>query len=163
AKSVLAQNFNLYPNPATNMVHITNTENMLVNKIEVYDTTGKLITTESYNNETEIQLNVEHLASGTYMLHLQTNEGTAVRKLVNCEQQADHVGGGRHSVICLERDTFREALVGARRWEAQGTDALGDIVQRQCQLVVLGFEHGGQGVEPRPLHVPVEVVGLKVQ
>ena len=82
AKSVLAQNFNLYPNPATNMVHITNTENMLVNQIEVYDTTGKLITTESYNNETEIQLNVEHLASGTYMLHLQTNEGTAVKKLV---------------------------------------------------------------------------------
>src|SRR5690606_13909687 len=82
AKSVLAQNFNLYPNPATNMVHITNTENMLVNQIEVYDTTGKLINTQNYNNETEIQLNVEHLASGTYMLHLQTNEGTAVKKLV---------------------------------------------------------------------------------
>src|SRR5690606_26123790 len=82
AKRDLAQNFNSYPNPATTIVHITTTENMCVNGIEVYDTTGKLITTESYNNETEIQLNVEHSASGTYMLHLKTNEGTAVKKLV---------------------------------------------------------------------------------
>src|SRR5690606_34174576 len=82
AESFLAQKFNLYPNPATNIVNITNGENMLVSKIEVYDITGKLITTENYNNKTEIQLNVEHLASGTYLLHLKTNEGTAVKKLV---------------------------------------------------------------------------------
>src|SRR5690606_6035655 len=81
-ESFLAQKFNLYPNPATTMVNITNNENRLVNKIEVYDTTGKLINTQNYNNEAEIQLNVENLASGTYMLHLQTNEGTAVKKLV---------------------------------------------------------------------------------
>ena len=82
AESFLAQKFNLYPNPATNIVNITNGENMLVSKIEVYDITGKLIKTENYNNKTEIQLNVEHLASGTYLLHLKTNEGTAVKKLV---------------------------------------------------------------------------------
>src|SRR5690606_4629981 len=78
----LSVKFNIYPNPATNVVNITNNENRLVNKIEVYDTTGKLINTQNYNNEAEIQLNVEHLASGTYMLHLQTAEGTAVKKLV---------------------------------------------------------------------------------
>src|SRR5690606_14178472 len=78
----LADKFNLYPNPATNVVTITNNENRLVNKIEVYDTTGKLINTQNYNNEAELQLNVENLTSGTYMLHLQTNEGTAVKKLV---------------------------------------------------------------------------------
>ena len=32
--------------------------------------------------KTEIQLNVEHLASGNYMLHLKTAEGTAVKKLM---------------------------------------------------------------------------------
>ena len=79
---IISHKFNLYPNPATNIVHITNGENMLVQQIAVYDTAGKLITTENYNNKTEIQLNVENLASGTYMLHLQTNEGTAVKKLV---------------------------------------------------------------------------------
>lgn len=78
----LVAKFNLYPNPANNVVNITNNENMFVKEVTVYDTTGKLINTQSFNNETEIQLNVENLASGTYMLHLQTNEGTAVKKLV---------------------------------------------------------------------------------
>jgi len=78
----LAAKFNLYPNPANNVVNITNNENMLVNQVAVYDTTGKLINTQSFNEQTELQLNVENLASGTYMLHLQTAEGTAVKKLV---------------------------------------------------------------------------------
>src|SRR5690606_19173362 len=78
----LAAKFNMFPNPATNVVNITNSENMLVNKVVIYDITGKKLNTQNFNGETKIQLNVENLASGTYMLHLQTNEGTAVKKLV---------------------------------------------------------------------------------
>jgi len=78
----LAQSFNLYPNPATNIVNITNNENISIKQVEIYDVTGKLINTQNFNNETEIQLNVETLTSGTYMLHLQTNEGTAIKKLI---------------------------------------------------------------------------------
>ena len=80
--AVLSNSFNLYPNPAKNVVNITNNENRLVQQVAVYDVTGKLINTQNYNNETEIQLNVENLASGTYMLHLQTAEGKAVKKVV---------------------------------------------------------------------------------
>ncbi len=78
----LAAKFNLYPNPATNIVNITNAENMQVQQATIYDINGKQLSTHAFNNETQIQLNVENLASGTYMLHLQTNEGTAVKKLV---------------------------------------------------------------------------------
>lgn len=79
---VLSNSFNLYPNPANNVVNITNNQNMFVKEVAVYDVTGKLINTQSFNEQAEILLNVEHLASGTYLLHLQTNEGTAVKKLV---------------------------------------------------------------------------------
>lgn len=65
AESFLAQKFNLYPNPATNVVNITNSENMLVNQVTIYDVTGKQLSTQTFNNETELQLNVEYLASGT--------------------------------------------------------------------------------------------------
>ena len=78
----LAAKFNLYPNPATNVVNITNAENMQVQQVTIYDSSGKQLSTQSFNNETQIQLNIENLPSGTYMLHLQTNEGTAVKKLV---------------------------------------------------------------------------------
>src|SRR5690606_18673911 len=36
AESFLAQKFNLYPNPATHMVNITNSENMLLNHVAIY-------------------------------------------------------------------------------------------------------------------------------
>jgi len=78
----LATKFNLYPNPATNVVNITNNENMQVQQVTVYDIAGKQLNTQTFNNETQIQLNVENLANGTYMLHLQTAQGTAVKKLV---------------------------------------------------------------------------------
>jgi len=81
-ENFLAEKFNVFPNPANNVVNITNNENMFVKEVTVYDTTGKQLSTQSFNNEAEIQLNVENLASGTYLLHLQTNEGTAVKKLV---------------------------------------------------------------------------------
>jgi len=74
--------FNMYPNPATNVVNIVNSENMLVEQVTIYDISGKQLTTQNYNNQTQIQLNVENLVSGTYMLHIQTNAGLAVKKLV---------------------------------------------------------------------------------
>lgn len=82
ANEIESAKFNMYPNPATNMVNITNSENMLVEQVTVYDSTGKQLTTQSFNNQTEIQLNIENLANGTYMLHIQTNAGLAVKKLV---------------------------------------------------------------------------------
>ncbi|WKW46821.1 T9SS type A sorting domain-containing protein [Myroides sp. JBRI-B21084] len=82
AHNIVSAKFNMYPNPATNVVNITNSENMLVEKITVYNLAGKQISIQNYNNQTEIQLNVANLASGTYMLHLQTNAGLVVKKLV---------------------------------------------------------------------------------
>ena len=81
-KEISPEKFNLYPNPATNIVNITNSENLLIKQVEIYDVAGKLINTQNFNNETEIQLNIENLTSGTYILHLQTNEGVAVKKLI---------------------------------------------------------------------------------
>src|SRR5690606_20206337 len=82
ANEIVSAKFNMYPNPATNVVNITNSENMLVEQVTVYDISGKQLTIQSFNNQIAIQLNVEDLASGTYMLHIQTNAGLAVKKLV---------------------------------------------------------------------------------
>lgn len=82
ANEMVSATFNMYPNPATNVVNITNTENILVEQITVYDMAGKQLNTQSFNNESEVQLNIENLASGNYLLHIQTNAGLAVKKLV---------------------------------------------------------------------------------
>ena len=82
ANEMVSATFNMYPNPATNVVNITNTQNILIEQITIYDMAGKQLNTQSFNNESEVQLNIENLASGNYMLHLQTNAGLAVKKLV---------------------------------------------------------------------------------
>ena len=78
----LSNQFNIYPNPAEDIIIITNSDNMSIQQINIYDLAGKLISTQNFNNEAEIQLNVETLTSGTYLLHIQTNESTAVKKLI---------------------------------------------------------------------------------
>lgn len=79
---VLSNQFNLYPNPATDLVTITNRENRTVKQIRIYDVAGKLMDTQNFENKAEIQLTVGKLTPGTYLLHLQTNEGSAVKKLI---------------------------------------------------------------------------------
>lgn len=81
-KEFLSLKFNLFPNPATNLVNITNSENMSVKQIEIYDLAGKLINIQNFNNQKDIQLGVQSLAIGTYMLHIQSDLGTAVKKLI---------------------------------------------------------------------------------
>ena len=44
--------------------------------------TGKLILTQDFKNQSEIQLNVEAVTSGIYQLYIQTNEGNTVMKLI---------------------------------------------------------------------------------
>ena len=78
----LSLKFNLFPNPATNVVNLTNSENMSVNQVTIYNIAGKEIKKQTFNNEMNIQLNVEDLASGTYMLHVETEQGMAVKKLM---------------------------------------------------------------------------------
>lgn len=80
--NINSDKFNLYPNPAATIVNITNTLNMFINEVEIYDLAGKLVNTQNFNNEAEIQLNVQALTNGTYLLHLKTNEGMAVKKLI---------------------------------------------------------------------------------
>ncbi|UUV22471.1 T9SS type A sorting domain-containing protein [Paenimyroides aestuarii] len=78
----LNDKFNIFPNPATNIVYITNTDNILIDKILVYDVSGKLVKEEIYTTETDIQLNVESLHSGIYLLKLETKHGTAIKKMI---------------------------------------------------------------------------------
>ena len=78
----LATKFNIFPNPANNVVTITNSENIGVEQVQVFDISGKIVQSHIFNNENQVQLNIENLASGSYLLHIKTNEGTAMKKLV---------------------------------------------------------------------------------
>lgn len=74
----------VFPNPTQGNIHITNIENMTINSIQVYSILGHLTNnTEIKNNADSIDLNVEDLHSGIYLLKINTVEGNSkTQKLI---------------------------------------------------------------------------------
>lgn len=79
---VIASKFNVFPNPATNIVTITNNENISIQQLELFDINGRNVKSIKLNNEDLVQLNIEDIANGTYLLHIKTKDGTAVKKII---------------------------------------------------------------------------------
>jgi len=81
-EEIFSYKFNLFPNPVNDVVTITNSENIGIEEIVVYDMDGKRVKEQKCKNENEISLNLSNLSSGTYLLHIKTKEGIAVKKVV---------------------------------------------------------------------------------
>lgn len=75
-----ALTFTLYPNPATDIITIQMDNNNALDRLEIYDTTGKLLkyTTEVLNN----QIQVNQLDAGIYMVRIYSKNSIAMRKLI---------------------------------------------------------------------------------
>lgn len=64
------QKVQAYPNPTNKILNIINLQNG-TNKIEVYDTTGKLILNKMFNSsDNKISVDVEHLPKGNYIFKI---------------------------------------------------------------------------------------------
>lgn len=71
--------FNIYPNPADDVIHIKNTSNTTIDFIHLMDISGKII--QTYNNN-PAQLDVSAIQSGTYLLFIQTPQQKVVKKVI---------------------------------------------------------------------------------
>ena len=74
--------FSVYPNPANNVVTITNTQSILVSEVAITDVNGRTIKTIKVDNLSEVELNVSELTSGIYFMNLTTDTGKVVKKFV---------------------------------------------------------------------------------
>lgn len=69
----------IYPNPVTDRLVISGTNEIQLDGIEIYDITGRLIQTVQKDYRV---INTSQLSKGTYMLRLFTSEGEVVRKFL---------------------------------------------------------------------------------
>jgi uncharacterized delta-60 repeat protein len=69
----------LFPNPTSSNIQIKLPLNISLNKISVYDQTGKLIKIQSENLEF---VDVENVASGMYFAEISTSEGITTKKII---------------------------------------------------------------------------------
>lgn len=77
--SEVENNIAIFPNPASDIVEISATQN--ITRIEVVSATGQIMH-ETEVNEESVSINVENLPSGTYFVRIFCNPDVIVKKLV---------------------------------------------------------------------------------
>lgn len=77
----LSSKFSVYPNPTSNVINFSNTENAVVDTVELADLNGRIVKSVKVN-ATEGQINVSDLSTGMYMMKITTDQGVATKKIV---------------------------------------------------------------------------------
>lgn len=79
----LISEFKVYPNPAFNFVTIECNENIEIEKLILFDgASGKKIIEKNYKSKNNIKLPLENIASGNYILEIESTKGKAIKKII---------------------------------------------------------------------------------
>ncbi|KOS05203.1 hypothetical protein AM493_03495 [Flavobacterium akiainvivens] len=81
-KSVQALTFSIYPNPAVDVITISNADSALVNGIQVADVNGRIVKSAKYDGIATAQLSLADLNSGVYMVTVTSEKGAVTKKIV---------------------------------------------------------------------------------
>lgn len=73
----LESGFNLFPNPTKDQFTIQLNDNSVLQKITIYNTLGQVVLSSN-----ELIVNTSKLASGSYYVQVETNQGKATKKLI---------------------------------------------------------------------------------
>jgi len=71
------QNFNIYPNPTSDILSIDLENSLVLEKVTLYNNLGQLVKTA-----TESVIDVSYLAKGLYFVEVNTNQGKATKKVI---------------------------------------------------------------------------------
>ncbi len=73
--------FSVYPNPANDLVTISNTTNAIISNVEMTDLNGRIVKNTSLN-ATEGQINISDLSSGVYLMKVSSDQGSTTKKII---------------------------------------------------------------------------------
>lgn len=78
SEKFFTENFNLYPNPTSDVLNISSKNGLEMKEIKITDLSGRIVRT--LNNSSTI--NVSDFSAGTYLIDITTNEGKASSKFI---------------------------------------------------------------------------------
>lgn len=73
----VSDHFSIYPNPVSDRLNINLNVGLILEKVNVYSTSGQLVKTEKSNS-----FKVNDLSKGTYFLEIVTNKGKATKSII---------------------------------------------------------------------------------
>ena len=77
----LSSKFAVYPNPVNNIINFSNEANAIVDMVEMTDLNGRVVKSQKVN-ATEGQISVSDLATGIYLMRINTDQGVATKKII---------------------------------------------------------------------------------
>lgn len=77
-----ASKFSVYPNPANDVVTISNAANATIDAVTVSDLNGRIVKSVKLNGEATAQVNIADLSAGVYMMNISSDKGTSTKKIV---------------------------------------------------------------------------------
>ena len=80
SKNLTKSDINLYPNPANNVISISNLDNF--DFLQIKDLLGKVVYKKSISKVNNTTINVQGFSTGTYLLNLEGSFTSASRKIV---------------------------------------------------------------------------------
>jgi len=76
------ENINLYPNPTSDKITISNNETSKETHVSIIDIQGKLIMDNKFRNQNLLEFDVSGIAKGIYLVKVQTDNCVETKKLV---------------------------------------------------------------------------------
>ncbi len=78
----LKTKFDIYPNPASDLLSIANFEGIRINGVTMTDLNGRVVKRNAYSAVEDVEVNVSDLASGVYLLNIETDLGSVTKKIM---------------------------------------------------------------------------------
>ena len=72
----------IYPNPATNEINVSNTRNSGISTITIMDVNGRTIKQNTFNNFSNVQVNIAELSKGVYLMKINLEAGIVTKRIV---------------------------------------------------------------------------------
>ncbi len=78
----LDSKFSTYPNPAKNVINVSNTMDAMITAIEFTDVNGRIVKNVKFDGVSETQISVSELSSGIYMMKIVSDKGIITKKVI---------------------------------------------------------------------------------
>lgn len=79
---LIKSNISIYPNPADGDFNVLMLDNSNIQKISIYDLSGKLIKNEKVNHKPNAKVNIQNLTKGIYLISVETINGKFDKKII---------------------------------------------------------------------------------
>lgn len=75
----------IYPNPASEVLHISVAEPLKDARVAIFDATGKLVLSQTFGTIKDVDINVADFGSGLYFLAIRSTEGVVTRRFAKAD------------------------------------------------------------------------------